>query len=290
MLQVSFINLPRYTRMPVVTTPRCVEHQARASRSPRVMSRVIFVSFEALEVNARLLCSEDRVPLRRLARVGEEAGWPGTQCGSPFVGGITMQIGKRTAVMPKVPWAPVVLLTCSVGINLLLGLRVSKLEHGIESLEFGNGLYVGTTVPPIKGRLLGAHPGGLDFSRSKVPTLLYVFRPDCGWCEKNLSNLRALIAASGPRYRIVGLSLPSATSLNLYLQMTELRFPVYADVSEDSIEAYRLGGTPETILVSPQSKVLGSWIGAYRGPLLTDIENHLGVRLQECCQAVSSGS
>lgn len=190
---------------------------------------------------------------------------------------------------PKLGSAALLTLMCSLVINLLLGLRVSRLSHKIELLQFGNDLRIGAMVPSIEGRLLGAGPGILDFSKSEVPTLLYVFRPDCTWCKKNLSNLRALIAASGSRYRIVGLSLPSAASLSSYLQMTQLRFPVYTEVAQASIEAYHLGATPETILVSPESKVLGVWIGAYQGPLLKDVENHVGIRLQECCQTASKG-
>lgn len=75
-----------------------------------------------------------------------------------------------------------------------------------------------------------------------------------------------------------------------YLQATQLHCPVYADVAEASIEAYHLGETPETIVVSPKSEVLREWIGAYQGPVLKDIENYLGVRLYECCQTAAKGS
>ena len=201
-----------------------------------------------------------------------------------------MTAGERVAVPPKVSLATVVLLICSLGLNLLLGLRVSKLNRTVESMRFGNDLRIGTQVPAIEGRVLGARPQDLHFVDSKVPTVIYVFRPDCGWCKRNLDNLRSLVAASGPHYRIVGLSLPSTASVASYLQMTQLNFPVYTDVAEASIQAYHLGGTPETIVVSPQSKVLRVWIGAYQGPMLKDIENYLGVPLQECCQTGEKGS
>lgn len=183
------------------------------------------------------------------------------------------------------------LLICSLGINLLLGIRVSRLNGMVESLRFGNDLSIGTRVPGIQGRLLGSGTRDLEFTESRVPTLLYVFRPDCGWCQKNLSNLRTLIAASGARYRIVGLALPSIpTTLESYLQTTQLKLPVYTDIAETSIEAYHLGGTPETIVVSPKSEVLRVWIWAYQGPMLKDIENYLRVRLRECCQTAAKGS
>lgn len=197
---------------------------------------------------------------------------------------------KSAASKSKISLIFIMLLILSVGINLLLSLRVSTLNRTIESLEWGNDLHIGTTVPPIQGRLLGGGPGDVDFAKAKVPTVLYIFRADCSWCQKNLDNLRALIAASGPRYMIVGLSMSSATMSSSYLQMTHLRFPVYTDISEASIQAYELGGTPETIIVSRDSKVLAVWLGAYQGRMLKDIEDHLGVRLQECCQTPVKGS
>lgn len=187
-------------------------------------------------------------------------------------------------------WVIIPLLICSLAINVLLSRRISILTREAASLKSESGLNIGTKVPPIEGRLLNSTAKGIEFGRSTLPTVIYVFSPDCGWCMKNLGNLRALIAASGTRYTLVGLSLPSATSLSVYLQMAQLHFPVYTDVAESTIGAYRLGGTPETIVVSPQSKVLKVWIGAYQGAMLKDVENYLGVPLRECCQTVAKGS
>lgn len=183
----------------------------------------------------------------------------------------------------------IALLICSLAINLLLSRRISSLMREIASLKSETGLKIGTKVPPIEGRLLNSPSGNIEFGKSTLPTVIYVFRPDCSWCKKNLGNLRALVAASGPRYRIVGLSLPSASSLSSYLETTQLQFPVYSDVAEASIEAYHLDGTPETIVVSPESRVVKVWLGAYQGLMLKDVENYLGVPLRECCQTVAKG-
>lgn len=194
----------------------------------------------------------------------------------------------RTEAKPNA-WLLISLLTCSVIINLLLALRVSSLNRTVVSLalSFTNGLDVGATVPPIEARPLNGLPEKIGFGKASVPTVLYIFRPDCVWCAKNLANLRVLIASAGSRYKIVGLSLPSESpgkDLISYLRDTQLEFPIYVDISAATMSAYHLGGTPQTIVVSPQGKILKVWTGAYQGPILEDVEKYLKVRLPGCCQ------
>lgn len=200
----------------------------------------------------------------------------------------------RTPAKPKA-WLLSALLVCSVLVNLLLGMRLSSLNRLVVSLatQSANGLDVGATVPPIEARPLNGLPGTIEFGKASVPTVVYIFRPDCVWCARNLGNLRVLIASSGPRYKIVGLSLPSeglGKDLTSYAEETQLEFSIYTDISAATMSAYHLGATPQTIVISPQGKVLRIWTGAYQGPILRDVESYLGVRLPGCCSTVVKGS
>jgi peroxiredoxin len=201
----------------------------------------------------------------------------------------------RTEAKSRVWWLLIILLTCSVVVNLLLGIRLSRLNSLVVSLatQSTNGLDVGATVPPIEARPLNGLPGKIEFGKASVPTVVYVFRPDCVWCARNLSNLRGLIASSGARYKIVGLSLPSESpgkDLTSYVEETRLKFSIYTDISAATMAAYHLGATPQTIVISPQSKVLKVWTGAYQGPILEDVQSYLRIKLPGCCNTTGKGS
>jgi protein-disulfide isomerase-like protein with CxxC motif len=137
-------------------------------------------------------------------------------------------------------------------------------------------------VPDIIGLTPDGQGQTLHFRQATLPTVLYVFTPQCGWCKKNLPNLHALIDASGSRYLLVGISLTSQ-DLKEYLIKEKLSIPVYADIKPDVRSAYQLGGTPETIVISRDNKVMRVWRGAYEGALKQEIENFLQVQLPGCC-------
>jgi len=174
-----------------------------------------------------------------------------------------------------------VLLALSVTINFLLARDLSKLRNVVDAMKSENSLRVGTMVPPIDGYSVKGEKQSLTFNYD-MPTVVYVFTPQCSWCRKNLNNLHSLIDNSGANYRIVGVSL-SADDVEKYLEAEHLAFPVYTHISQAIQLAYHLGGTPTTIVVSPQSKVLKVWYGAYEGAIKEEIENYLKVQLKDCC-------
>jgi hypothetical protein len=108
---------------------------------------------------------------------------------------------------------------------------------------------------------------------------MYVFRPGCGWCAKNLNNIKELNRQLGAigKYRIVGVALDE-TGLKEYIQQTQMNFPVYSGISSDDVARLALGGTPQTIVVS-NGQVTHSWSGAYGGEVLKDVEATLGIKL-----------
>jgi len=172
----------------------------------------------------------------------------------------------------------VLLLLCSVVVNVLLAHRVSGLRNAIDEMKSEGRLQVGTNVPPIEGQSVDGASQTLNYADASVPTVLYVFTPQCGWCKKNIDNLRMLISNSGSSYRIVGVSL-TRQDLKEYIEKEHLKLPVYTDISEPTKLAYRVGGTPETIVVSPQSKVLKVWLGVYQDEIRQEIDNYLNVHL-----------
>jgi len=169
------------------------------------------------------------------------------------------------------------LLICSASLNVLLAQKVRQLREWIHLIKSETRLAEGSLVPPIAVRDVNGHPAIISYEQTDLPTLLYVFTPSCGWCAKNMANIKALADQARDRYRIIGLSL-SSKNLRGYVAEHSLDFPVY-EVSAESARSYRLGGTPQSIVVSVDGKVLRNWGGAYSGTLQQEIEQYFGVRL-----------
>jgi hypothetical protein len=80
------------------------------------------------------------------------------------------------------------------------------------------------------------------------------------------------------KYRFVGISLTS-DGLKAYLEKSPLSFPIYSDLPGRIFSAYTFGGTPQTIVVSGEGKVLKNWKGAYTDALKQEVEAYFGVEL-----------
>src|ERR1700720_3068916 len=163
------------------------------------------------------------------------------------------------------------LLALSVLLNVALARKVAFLRAENSFMANSTRLQVGATVPPLTGYSVDGSPLAVRFGDVRVPTVLYVFSPQCGWCEKNLENFRSLIAQAGTGYRVVGLSM-TRQNLKSYLSTERLTLPVLADVDATVVAAYQLSGTPTTIVISPEGRVLKVWTGAYQDGLRQEIE------------------
>jgi len=165
----------------------------------------------------------------------------------------------------------VVLLLMSVGLNVVLSqeLRASRSASG-PSLE------AGTLVPDIVGLSRDGAPVRISFD-ADVPTVLYYFKDDCGWCERNWPNVNALVTQTRGRYRVIGIAASSATSANRREHLALL--PVVTGLDAETIAAYRFYGTPQTVVVAPGGRVLKSWTGAYQSRQADVIGEFFGVAL-----------
>jgi peroxiredoxin len=164
------------------------------------------------------------------------------------------------------------ILVGSLGINVCLGVAGNRRVPSTPSRP--ELLAAGSKAPAFEGRdLKGAHVS-LTYNGNKAGTLLYVFSPSCHWCERNRANIDA-IAKARPDLRIVGVALSGDS------QQLAAPNPFHLTVrpTPETIRAYGLGGTPATIFVSPDGRVVSAWSGAYGGPIATDVSKVLAVTL-----------
>jgi peroxiredoxin len=174
------------------------------------------------------------------------------------------------------------LLAISLAGNVILGLAFFRLTSGstlpaAAQAPRPSGPEPGTQLPAMDVQQLAGPRETIAFSSDARPTLIYVFTPSCQWCEKNLDNVKAVLAAAKESHRIVAVSLdPDAEA---YVRDVELGVPVYVNPSREVFESYGLGPTPQTLIVSPQGKVLKSWTGAYAGRMKKEVEEYFGTAL-----------
>jgi peroxiredoxin len=182
------------------------------------------------------------------------------------------------AVTTKTLSVPILaaLLLCSVLLNIVLGKKVRDLNNGIDylkaELRSAGSLNLGNKAPPIQAKDIEGRPATLTHQENGGPSILYIFTPSCSWCFRNLSNIKTLFTGTKANYRFVGISL-SSDGLRQYVVQHGLDFPIYTDLTGESALLYK-GGTPRTLVLSPDGTILKSWFGAYTGDLQREVEEY----------------
>lgn len=172
----------------------------------------------------------------------------------------------------------VVLLMTSGIVNLMLARKVTRLNNSISLLKAEASIKENAQVQPIVAQDLIGQPTTISYNTSSLPTLLYIFKPSCGWCKKNELSINALAKQSAGKVRLVALSL-SNEQLAEYINSWKPTFPIYTNLTSATISAYKLGSTPSTLLIAPDGKVLKVWTGAYTGEIQHQIEDYFKVTL-----------
>lgn len=178
-------------------------------------------------------------------------------------------------------WQPYLLagaLALSAILNLLLIIKVKNEQRLIADIKQQNRLQSGQKVPDIAGKTVEGDATEVNFSASNKPTILYVFTPACVWCKRNFENVAALHRNIADRYNFVGVSLTDK-DLASYVKAHSIEYPVVTGLSDGTKAIYRMGGTPTTIVVSPENKVLKAWTGVYNGTQEAEISSYFHVKM-----------
>jgi hypothetical protein len=161
-------------------------------------------------------------------------------------------------------------LVASVGLNVVQVRQMQVLRDEAS-------LQVGARMPAIEATRLDGRRERIEVE-GVLPTLLYVFSPSCGWCDRNHASVNALAAAVRGRYRVVGLSLTDH-GLRDFLARNPLPLEIYANPSAEAVSVYRMDRTPQTILLSSSGRIERVWQGAFVGRQQMELERHFGIRL-----------
>jgi hypothetical protein len=166
----------------------------------------------------------------------------------------------------------VTLLLLSVGVNVMQARRIKAMTDAKAS-AFSS---IGNRVVPLEGFSPEGVPVLKHVARD-VPTLLYYFSPTCTWCDRNWANVRALDRGAQGRYRV--LLVTRARGVRQYLAQHGLSMDVVEGISEATVEAYKLTGTPQTTVASIEGIITHEWRGAFTPRIERKIEELFGVSL-----------
>ena len=171
----------------------------------------------------------------------------------------------------------IAIVSLSLAFNFLAAAKIHSLRARVEYLMADGKVKVGQRVPPFTVARIDGVEETLRLDNAKTRTVLYVFSPSCGWCKRNIENVKAL-QQSATDYRLIGLSMVKK-DLSAHVASAGFKFPIYSNIPPDIVGQLRLGGTPNTIIVSEAGTVLKSWVGAYSDTTKTEIESFLKIRL-----------
>jgi thioredoxin-related protein len=176
------------------------------------------------------------------------------------------------------------LLVCSVAINILLALEVRSVRAYLVKLEadieYDKGLLIGEKSPNLTAFDENNIQNEIIGDKINLPTILYIFTPDCPFCIKNLANIKTIFANPKDKYRFIAVSL-RADNLSNYSTENNIPFQIYHSPPKDVFRSFKMGKTPQTYVFSKDGYVIANWSGFYSGDEKFQVEEFFGIKLPE---------
>jgi hypothetical protein len=163
-----------------------------------------------------------------------------------------------------------VLLVLSVSLNLVLAQRLRAATTPRAS-PASRALKVGQVVGALSGQTRHGTALRPELQAQRYDprgdrgTLLYFSSAKCKWSQYNLATFTDLARRVRDHYRIVAVDVtPGLKDEPSHLDDVPGAL-VLRNLSADTLQTFRISGTPETMVISPESKIDRVWVGAY-GP------------------------
>lgn len=154
-----------------------------------------------------------------------------------------------------------VLLVFAVGLvisNALLARRIAQMQALDDALNASNKLSPGASLPPLVGYDSTGKKLTYSYGDDSRDTLLLLFSPGCHACDENWPNWTRLIhSLDRQSTRLVIANVASGLPVTSeYVARHEIEgFPLLTQVSPESMQAYKMLYTPQTILIGHDGKV-----------------------------------
>lgn len=141
-----------------------------------------------------------------------------------------------------------------------------------QNLNTRDQLTKGDTVPPLRGFGIDGKIVTINYSSQSKPTVVYVLKvvkgAVTGFGKPNEGNFAALVQQAADRFHFVLVVPEDDGGLVKYVATAKADWgttpvTVIANVPDDVRQAYTMFTYPQTIVISPEGKVLEAFQGAY---------------------------
>lgn len=190
-----------------------------------------------------------------------------------------MNSGRLVIVGPDRVWktiAGVALVALGVSLGLNIVIMSGRFANTPLRPIVTEKLPLGTKVLPIEARTTDGNKLRIDSGGARA-TILYFFSTSCGWCERNWANVHALASSTRGTYEFIGVS--NSPDTGEFAHEMGLPFRCVTGVPDDVLGRIHVGGTPRTIALSREGRVIGDWIGAYTPKTQQEIEQFFSTKL-----------
>ncbi len=160
--------------------------------------------------------------------------------------------------------------------NILLMKRLSELKRFNDALSVPTKLQIGAVVPSFVGYDGAGRKVSYDYGVDTRKTVLLILSPTCHACDENWPNWNRLISMldlSKIRLVIANINTTAPVSTNYVSKHGISNIPLLSETSPETMAAYKLGYTPQTIVIAADGKVEKVEIGLVDDP--SSIANQL---------------
>ena len=139
-----------------------------------------------------------------------------------------------------------VVLSCSVVLNVTLAREVFALREAISYIKDERRLKIGDRVEPLRGVDMAGHDSVISYA-SSGSTLVYFISPTCIWCKRNQKSFLELVAELPQKTRVVVASVGNGPLDQL---VAGLPAHITALGRVTGSFDFKVSGTPQTVLYS----------------------------------------
>lgn len=175
--------------------------------------------------------------------------------------------------------ASLILLVFSVGLNFVLAEEIRGLRRNIGKLKSETSIKPGDSVPDLLGVNTDRVETTFRYKDDTRSTVVYFFSPRCSWCVTNREPLAKLHSSQKDRFRWIAVSLDT-TNLDEFVRESSMAMPVLSEVPDEVLASYKIEGTPQTLVVKSDGRVLKKWIGSFTGSVGAEMESFFGSSLE----------
>ncbi len=163
-------------------------------------------------------------------------------------------------------------------INLILIDQNKKLRAYIIELQQSSELKPGATVSELHGVDTKGSEVEIGYGHDARKTVILVFSPDCDYCTQNMPAWKKILSdIDHNSFRVVAVSLVAKGAKEYAAEHNLTSIPVIEKMYTTGADTYKMGTTPETILIDSSGRVERVWKGALDAELQKEVNQSLGV-------------